>query len=38
MGYGVDFGDYVLGFRYEDESVDCDFPGGFGNLEAPSFA
>ena len=38
MGYGVDFGDYVLGFRYEDENVDCEFPGGVGNLEAPSFA
>ena len=38
MGYGVDFGDYVLGFRYEDENVDCEFPGGVGSLEAPSFA
>ena len=38
MGYGVDFGDYVLGFRYQDENVNCEFPGGVGNLEAPSFA
>ena len=38
MGYGVDFGDYVLGFRYEDENVDCEFPGGIGSLDAPSFA
>ena len=38
MGYGVDFGDYAIGFRYEDENVYCEFPGGIGNLEAPSFA
>ena len=37
MGYGIDHGDYVVGFTYFDEVVYFEFPGGVGNVDTPSF-
>jgi len=37
MGYGIDHGDFVVGFTYFDEVVYFEFPGGFGNVDTPSF-
>jgi hypothetical protein len=37
MGYGIDHGDFVIGFTYYDEIVYFEFPGGFGNIDTPSF-
>tara|TARA_B100000315_G_scaffold113317_1_gene103917 strand:- start:181 stop:747 length:567 start_codon:yes stop_codon:yes gene_type:complete len=33
LGYGSDYGDYFLGFRYEDDDYYFDYPGGMGNVE-----
>ena len=37
MGYGIDFGDFVLGFRYEENIVECEFPGGVGVVDSLFF-
>ena len=37
MGYGIDFGDYILGFTYEDSDTYFEFPGGIGQLDTPNF-
>lgn len=37
MGYGIDFGDYILGFTYENSDTYFEFPGGIGQLDTPIF-
>ena len=37
MGYGLDYGDYILGFTYDNEDVDFEYPGGVGQLDSPHF-
>ena len=37
MGYGIDFGDYILGFTYENSDTYFEFPGGIGQLGTPNF-
>lgn len=33
LGYGYDYGDYFLGFRYDDEDYYFEYPGGVGSIE-----
>lgn len=37
MGYGIDYGDYILGFTYGSSEIYFDFPGGVGQLDTPKF-
>jgi len=37
MGYGIDYGDYIIGFNYDDSDVYFEFPGGVGQLDSPDF-
>ena len=30
MGYGIDYGDYIIGFTYDNSDVYLEFPGGVG--------
>ena len=37
MGYGLDYGDYILGFTYDNKDVVFEYPGGVGQLDSPNF-
>ena len=37
MGYGIDYGDYIIGFTYDNSDVYLEFPGGVGPLGSPVF-
>ena len=37
MGYGIDYGDYIIGFTYDNSDVYFEFPGGVGQLNSPDF-
>lgn len=37
MGFGIDFGDYLIGFVYDDQPIHFEFPGGTGSYEEPKF-
>tara|TARA_X000000368_G_C23033978_1_gene713775 strand:- start:1503 stop:2156 length:654 start_codon:yes stop_codon:yes gene_type:complete len=37
MGYGIDYGDYIIGFTYDNSDVYFEFPGGVGQLDSPDF-
>ena len=37
MGFGIDFGDYLIGFVYDDLPIHFEFPGGTGSYEEPKF-
>ena len=30
MGYGYDYGDYILGFIFDGEKYEFEYPGGMG--------
>lgn len=37
MGYGIDYGDYIIGFTYDNSDVYLEFPGGVGPQDSPVF-
>lgn len=37
MGYGIDYGDYILGFSYDNLDIYFEFPSGVGQLGSPDF-
>ena len=37
MGYGIDHGDYIIGFTYDNSDVYLEFPGGVGPQDSTVF-
>jgi len=37
MGYGIDYGDFIKGFRYDDLDFYFEFPGGIGQIMTLNF-
>jgi len=37
MGYGIDYGDYIIGFTYDNSDLYIEFPGGVGPQSSPFF-
>lgn len=37
MGYGIDYGDYIIGFTYDNSDVYLEFPGGVAPQGSPVF-